>query len=305
MPTAPATAATDDHFQHSLKTATRCDGIGLHSGAQVALILRPAEPDSGIRFRRIDLAPTVEVAADWRHVVDGQRATTIGTLGGGGGPVRIATVEHLMAALAACGVDNAVIEIDGSEMPAMDGSAAPFVAAIEAAGLAEQSAPRRAIEVLKPVAVSDGDRRVALTPAASLQIAFTIDYPIPAIGRQSLDADAAALDFRTAICPARTFCLEAEVDALRAQGLGLGGSLANTLVVGPDGLLNEGRLRFADEFVRHKVLDALGDLYLLGRPLIGRFEGLCSGHAMTHALLAALAADGTAWRETEIATAGG
>jgi UDP-3-O-[3-hydroxymyristoyl] N-acetylglucosamine deacetylase len=300
MPTAPATAAIGYHHQHSLKSAAHCAGRGLHSGAEVTLALRPAAPDRGIRFRRVDLVPAVEVVADWRHVVDGQRATTLGD----GGPVRIGTVEHLMAALAACGVDNAVIEIDGPELPAMDGSAAPFVAAIQAAGLAEQTASRRAIEVLKPVAIDDGDRHVALTPASNLQIAFTIDYPDTAIGRQSLDADAAAIDIRTAICPARTFCLEAEVEALRAGGLGLGGSLANTLVVGPQGLLNEDGLHFADEFVRHKVLDCMGDLYLLGRPLVGRFEGVRSGHAMTHALVAALVADREAWREIEVGSAG-
>ncbi len=305
MPTTPATAATGHIFQHSLNGDVSCAGAGLHSGADVTLTLRPAAPDSGIRFRRIDLDARPMVVADWRHVVDGMRATTIGLGGDGDGAVRIATVEHLMAALAACGVDNAIVDVDGPELPAMDGSAAPFVAAIEAAGLAAQSAPRRAIEVLKPISVGDGDRRASLSPAPHLQIAFTIDYPGSAIGRQSLVADAAEIDFRTAICPARTFCLSTEIDALHAAGLGRGGSLENTLVVGPRGLLNEGALRFADEFVRHKILDGLGDLYLLGRPLIGRFEGLRSGHALTHALLAAMTADRDAWQEIEIAPAEG
>jgi UDP-3-O-[3-hydroxymyristoyl] N-acetylglucosamine deacetylase len=295
----PSTAGASA-LQHTLQGEAVVSGVGLHSGEEVTVALRPAAVGTGIVFRRVDLGPaSPPLPATWRNVVDGRRATTIGN----GGGIRISTIEHLMAALAACGVDNVLVEIDRPELPAMDGSAAPFVSAIGDTGTAGQEAPRLGIEVRKRIEISDGDRRVALEPGPTLTLAFTIDYPDTAIGRQSLETDAKSVDFRTEICPARTFCLSAEVDALRARGLGLGGSLENTLVVGTEGLVNDGPLRFADEFVRHKILDCLGDLYLVGRPLIGRFEGTRSGHAMTHALIAALMSDRTAWREILLAAA--
>ena len=295
MPIAPATPAFGYTVQHTLKSRVQCSGIGLHSGKPVTVTVSPSEADSGIRFRRSDLGHPTPIAADWRHVVDGRRATTIEADGNG-----VATIEHLMAALAACGVDNAIIDIDHGELPALDGSALPYVEALGDAGLERQAAPRRAIQVLNPVSVADGSREARLEPAASSSIAFAISYPGTLIGDQSLEVDVAIHDLRQEICPARTYCLRSEIEALHAGGLGLGGTLDNTLVVDRMSLANEGPLRFPDEFVRHKILDCLGDLWLLGRPLIGRFVGRRSGHAMTHALLAALMADPAAWREVEM-----
>ncbi len=297
MPDVPATPSQAHRQQHTLAGAVSFRGVGMHSGEVADLTLRPADPDSGIVFRRSDLAESASsVGADWRNVVDSYRVTTIGD----GGKVNVAIIEHLMGALAACGVDNAVIDVSRRELPAMDGSAAPFVAAIADTGLAAQGTARRAVKVLEPVAVGDGDRRLSVAPDDHLSIGFEIDYPGSAIGRQSFDADPLVIDFRAEICPARTFCTRQEAEAFRARGLARGGSLENTLVVDGDGLLNDTGLRYPEEFVRHKILDCLGDLYLLGRPLIGRVEGSRSGHATTHALMAALMNDEEAWAITEI-----
>ncbi|MCP4329401.1 MAG: UDP-3-O-[3-hydroxymyristoyl] N-acetylglucosamine deacetylase [Alphaproteobacteria bacterium] len=297
MVNAPATAALAYREQHTLAGATTLVGTALHSGLPSSIVLRPARADSGIGFRRIDIADTMPVIdASWRNVIAGDRATVLGA----GGDKRVSTVEHLLAALAVCGVDNAVIDIDGPEPPALDGSAAPIVAAIDSAGLEPQAALRRMIEVLKPVAVSDGDRSARLEPMDGFSVAFTIDYPGTAIGSQSFDAAAQDINFRTEICPARTFCLGSEIDSLRDRGLGLGGTIENTVVVEPDGLRPGTRLRFADEFVRHKILDCLGDLSLLGHPLAGRFEGLRSGHDLTHSVISKLMADRSAWRVVAI-----
>jgi len=276
--------------QKTLKNAIGCGGIGLHTGAKVSMTLLPADENSGIVFKRTDIhgGQTV-IAADWRNVTDSQLCTAISKNG-----ATICTIEHLMAALSAAGIDNAVIELNGPEVPIMDGSAAPFVFLIECAGIVEQSAPRRAVVVKKPVSVTVGDKSAAIEPGAGFSIGFDIDFSSAAVRRQTFAFDLVDGSFKSDIARARTFGFEHEVSALRAQGLLKGGSLENAVVVSGDKVLNASGLRYADEFVRHKVLDSVGDLYLAGMPLIGRFHGSRSGHRMNHQLLQALFADKSA-----------
>jgi UDP-3-O-[3-hydroxymyristoyl] N-acetylglucosamine deacetylase len=278
-------------LQQTLKTVIDCRGIGLHSGRRIAMRLMPAAPDTGIVFRRADRSG--EVRAVWENAVESPRCTVLSN----GEGMTISTVEHLMAALAGMAVDNAIVELDGAEVPIMDGSAAPFVFLIECAGLAEQSAPRRVIKVLKPVGVGGDGATAALVPDESFSMSFRIEFDNPAIRcqRKSLVIDAAT--FKAELSPARTFGLLDEVDRLRAAGLARGGSLDNVIVVTGDRVLNRGGLRYDDEFVRHKLLDALGDLYLAGAPLVGRFYGVRSGHAHNRRLLSALFADDEAWTD--------
>ncbi len=278
--------------QQTLKSRINCTGIGLHSNSSVSMTLCPAPPDSGVLFRRTDLDPTMaSVAARVDNVVDSRFSTTIGR----GEDVCIGTVEHLMAAFAGCRVDNVLIEIDGPEVPIMDGSAAPFIFLIECAGTVAQDAPRQAIRVLKDVRVDDGERSASLCPAAEFSASFELDYDNPVIARQEYFFRFEGDSFKTDLSRARTFCLEQEVDYLRSLGLAQGGSLDNAIVVGKQGILNEGGLRHDDEFVRHKILDAVGDLYLAGGPIQGHFHGVCSGHEMNHRLLDALFEDASAW----------
>ena len=270
--------------------------MGLHSGRPVTLTLRPAAARSGIRFRRVDRAADgFEVAADIDHVVDSRMATAIGAASG----PRIGTVEHLLAALSGCGIDNALLDLDGPEVPIMDGSAAPFVFLIECAGIVAQDAPRRAIEVLRPVTVTDGDKRAELLPGSGCALSFQIDFPSAAIGRQNAAIRLVNGTFKHDIAPARTFGFEHEVAALRAAGLAAGGNLTNAIVVRGNEVINDEGLRFRDEFVRHKLLDSIGDLYLAGAPIVGQFRGLRSGHALNHALVRALRASPQSWRWTE------
>jgi UDP-3-O-[3-hydroxymyristoyl] N-acetylglucosamine deacetylase len=280
------------HWQQTLKHRIGCTGVGLHSGRKVRLELTPAEAGSGIWFRRTDLPGAPAVAARWDMVGDTQLCTTL-TDGKG---VSVITIEHLMAALAGMGVDNAVIELDGPEVPAMDGSAAPFVFLIECAGLEEQLAPRRYVEVLRPVRVSDGEARATLTPSDGFSIGFDIDFRAAAIGRQRAFFDGGSDSFKAALAGARTFGMIEEVDGLKARGFALGGSLDNAVVVSGERVLNAGGLRYADEFVRHKMLDSLGDLALAAAPILGHFHGSRSGHALNNRLLQALFADARAWR---------
>ena len=281
--------------QRTLRTAVGCPGVGLHSGQTVALTLRPAPPDAGIVFRRIDAG--AEIRAHWKNTI----ASSLSTVLSNGEGVRINTIEHLMAAFAGAAVDNAVVELDGPEIPIMDGSAAPFLHLIEQAGTVAQDEPRRAIKIMKPVTVVDGDAVASLLPDHGFSMSFEIDYENPLIRRQdlvlALDPDA----FRTELAPARTFGLLDDVPRLHAAGLGRGGSLDNVVVVSGSRVLNRGGLRYADEFVRHKLLDAIGDLYLAGGPIIGHFRGVRSGHALTRQLLAALFADRDAWCATTLA----
>lgn len=279
--------------QRTLKNRINCTGIGLHSNASVSMTLCPAPSDSGVLFRRTDLdRTTANVAARVENVVDCRFSTTIGQ----DEDVCIGTIEHLMAALAGSLVDNVLVEIDGPEVPIMDGSAAPFIFLIECAGTVAQDAQRQAIRILKDVRVDDGERSASLCPATEFSASFELDYDNPVIARQEYFFQFGSESFKSELARARTFCLEQEIDYLRSLGLAQGGSLDNAIVVGEQDILNEGGLRHDDEFVRHKILDAVGDLYLAGAPIQGHFHGVCSGHEMNHRLLNALFEDPSAWR---------
>lgn len=278
--------------QRTLKRPVRCSGVALHSGAATSATLIPGATGRGIAFRRTDLPGAPLVAATWDRVVDTRMCTTLGD----GNGATIGTVEHLMAALAGCGIDNLVVDVDGAEVPIMDGSSEPFVRLIERAGVVEQELPRRVIRVLKPVSVADGDRRVALVPADRLALDVAIDFECASVARQSFALDVVNGTFCRELARARTFGFLDEVTQLRAAGFAKGGSLDNAIVISGGRVLNAEGLRFDDEFVRHKALDAVGDLYLAGAPIIGGFQGVCSGHAMNNMLLRALFADAGAWR---------
>ena len=281
-----------DSRQRSLKTSIGCSGIGLHSGAKVSMCLHGADSGTGIVFRRTDITDRDPVvAANWRNIADARMATTVANADG----VRVGTIEHLMAALAGCGIDNAVIEIDGAEVPIMDGSAAPFVFLIECAGTLTQNATRRAIRVLKPVALGDQTKSIALSPADDFTVSFEIDFENAPIARQKLGVRLVNGTFKSDIARARTFGFDHEVAQMRAAGLALGGSLDNAIVVSGNTILNRDGLRYEDEFVRHKILDCIGDMYLAGAPILGHLRGVRSGHALNHALLAALLEDQSAW----------
>jgi UDP-3-O-[3-hydroxymyristoyl] N-acetylglucosamine deacetylase len=283
--------------QHTLARAAPINGIGLHSGVQVRGAIRPASANAGISFVRTDLAVDNCIAAHVESVTQTRLGTVIANAAG----AEVSTVEHLMSALAGLGVDNAVVELDGAEAPIFDGSAQAFVELIDAAGLKRQPAERVAIEVIEPIEIVVGDKRAALLPAARFEMAFEIDFPSAAIGAQAIDLVLDAAAFRREIAPARTFGFLHEVEALRKMGLARGGSMENCLVIDGDALANPEGLRFPDEFVRHKVLDALGDLYLLGTPLVARFESVRGGHELNNALARALLARPSAWRRRVVA----
>jgi len=278
--------------QRTLKTLVRTVGIGLHSGAKVELVLRPAAVDTGIVFRRVDLDPPVQVVASAELVGDTRMASTLVQ-----GKVRVATVEHLMSALAGLGIDNCYVDVDAPEIPIMDGSAASFVFLIRSAGLQEQNAPRRFVRILKPVEVREGEGRqlrwARLEPHFGFKLRFTIEFDHPAIDAtpQDVEVDFAREPYVTAVANARTFVSVNEAEALRANGLALGGSLDNAIVVDDYRVLNSDGLRISDEFAKHKILDAIGDLYLLGRPLIAAYRAHKSGHAVNNRLLRAVLAD--------------
>jgi UDP-3-O-[3-hydroxymyristoyl] N-acetylglucosamine deacetylase len=285
--------------QQTLASAVSSGGIGLHSGERVTMTLRPALPGTGIVFRRVDAG--ADIAALWTNSVN----ATLCTMLSNGEGLEIKTVEHLMAAFAGCGIDNAVVELDGPEVPAMDGSAGPFVALIDRAGIVRQEMPRRAIKVLKPVTVAAGGAVAALLPDHGFSMSFEIAFDNPLIRCQDMSVTFEPGVFRSELSRARSFGMLEDVERLRAAGLALGGSLDNAIVISGNRVLNRGGLRYADEFVRHKMLDALGDLYLAGAPLIGHFHGSRSGHAQTRRLLAALFADPTAWCATTLADTAG
>jgi UDP-3-O-[3-hydroxymyristoyl] N-acetylglucosamine deacetylase len=261
------------------------------------MVLHPAAPNTGIRFRRTDVVDqATEIHATWQNAIERPLCTTLANREG----VTVATIEHLMSALLGCGIDNVVVELHGGEVPAMDGSAAPFVALIEHAGIEEQAAERRALEILKPVAVCEPHRWVSLMPGEGLTVDFEIDFDNPVVARQQWSIAVDSETYKQEVAGARTFGFLHEVDVLRARGMALGGSLDNAVVIDNDRILNEGGLRFDNEFVRHKVLDAIGDLYLLGGPLLGHFHGVRAGHALTLRLLRTLFADDGAWRWREL-----
>lgn len=280
-------------MQNTLKTAVIFDGLGLHSGEPVRMVVTPAPADTGIWFRRTDIDHgDVMIAARWDTVVPSKLCTLIANPSG----VSVSTIEHIMAALAGCAIHNAVIEIDGPEVPILDGSSVPFVEGFLAAGLVEQEAEVRAIRVLKPVEVREGEAVARLEPSDMLEIDFRIDFAEKAIGRQEKTLNMANGAFVRELCDSRTFCLQADVDFMRANGLALGGTLENAVVFEDGQVLSPGGLRHADEPVRHKMLDALGDLSLAGGPLLGRYTGVRAGHALTNRLLRTLFAQPDAWR---------
>ncbi len=279
-------------MQHTLKSPVTFTGVGLHTGRMVRMVVQPASADYGIWFRRTDVMQgDVLVPARWDAVIASRLCTLIGNASG----VTVSTVEHIMAALAGCGIHNALIEIDGPEVPILDGSSEQFVAAFIARGLREQLTPVRALRILKPVEVREGDAVARLDPAEMLEIAFEIDFDEAAIGRQEKSLTMANGAFVRELCDSRTFCRQQDVDDMRARGLALGGTLDNAVVFEGDRVLSPGGLRYQDEPVRHKMLDALGDLSLAGGPILGRYTGIRAGHALTNRLLRALFATPGAW----------
>lgn len=279
--------------QHTLKSTIHCSGVGLHTGQKLTMSLHAADVDSGIVFRRTDVhGGCGEIAARFDNVGDTQLCTTLVNQEG----VTVGTVEHLMAALAGCEIDNAVVELNGPEVPVMDGSSEPFVFLIDCAGIVEQAAPRRAVEILRRVGVKNGSGEISLKPSSGFSINLGIDFPHPSIGRQDIILDMTSAAFKSQICRARTFGFLDEVETLRTAGFGRGGSLDNTVVVSTDGVMNENGLRYVDEFVRHKALDCIGDLYLLGGPIQGHVFGRRTGHSLNNLLLRTLAADQSTWR---------
>jgi UDP-3-O-[3-hydroxymyristoyl] N-acetylglucosamine deacetylase len=268
-------------------------GVGLHSGAPVTMTVHPAAEDHGICFRRTDVVTgDAQVPAQWDAVVPSRLCTLVANAAG----VSVSTIEHIMAALAGSAIHNALIDIDGPEVPILDGSAAPFVSGFLDAGIVAQGAPVRAIRVLKAIEVREGEAVARLEPSDMLEIAFQIDFAEAAIGRQDKVLNMANGAFVRELSDSRTFCRSAEVVAMRERGLALGGTLENAVVFEGDKVLSPGGLRYADEPVRHKMLDALGDLALAGGPILGRYTGIRAGHALTNRLLRALFADPTAWR---------
>ncbi len=274
-----------DLKQRTLKDSIRATGIGLHSGAKVYMTLRPAPANSGIVFRRLDLPEPVDIPADALNVSETMLGTTLEA-----GGAKVATVEHLMSAFAGLGIDNAFVDLTAAEVPIMDGSAAPFVFLLQSAGIEEQNAPKRFIQVTRPVRVEEGDKWAELAPYKGFRVNFEIDFDHPILRkhRQRAELDFSTTAFLKEISRARTFGFLKDVETLRSRDLALGGSLDNSIVMDEYRVLNEDGLRFRDEFVRHKVLDAVGDLYLLGSCLIGAFTGFKSGHRLNNLLLRAM-----------------
>ena len=278
--------------QRTLKNIIRATGIGLHSGEKVYLTLRPAAVDTGIVFRRMDLDPVVEIPALAKNVGETTMSTTLVK-----GDVKVDTVEHLLSAMAGLGIDNAYVELSASEVPIMDGSAGPFVFLIQSAGLEEQDAPKEFIRILREVTVEDGEKRATFVPFEGFKVGFEIDFnhPVFAGRTQTACVDFSSTSFVKEVSRARTFGFMRDIEFLRTHNLALGGSVDNAIVVDEDSVLNEDGLRYEDEFVKHKILDAIGDLYLLGKSLIGEFRGYKSGHALNNLLLRTLLEQPDAW----------
>jgi UDP-3-O-[3-hydroxymyristoyl] N-acetylglucosamine deacetylase len=278
--------------QRTLKSLIGASGVGLHTGQKVTMKLRPARADTGIVFRRVDLASPVDIAARAEAVGDTRLSSCLIKDG-----VRVSTVEHLMSALSGLGVDNAFVDLDAAEMPIMDGSASPFALLIQQAGIEEQTSPKRFLRVKKRVEVKQGDKWARLEPYEGYKLAFSIEFKHPVIERstQSVSIDFAETSYLKEIARARTFGFMHEVEDLRESGLALGGGLDNAVVLDEYRVLNSDGLRFADEFIRHKLLDAIGDLYLIGKPLLGAFSAHKSGHALNNQLARALLADRSAF----------
>lgn len=278
--------------QRTLRNTIRATGVGLHTGDKVYLTLKPAPANTGIVFRRTDLESVVEIAARAENVGDTTLSTTLMK-----GDVRISTVEHLLSAMAGLGIDNAYVEVSAPELPIMDGSAGPFVFLIQSAGIEEQNAVKQFIRIKHPVTVTDGEKKASFLPFNGFKVSFTIDFDHPVFRGRTVDAevDFSSTSFVKEISRARTFGFMHEIEYLRSKGLARGGSVDNAIVVDEYRILNEDGLRYEDEFVKHKVLDAIGDLYLLGNSLIGEFKAYKSGHALNNASLRALIAQEDAW----------
>ena len=282
--------------QRTLKNMIRATGVGLHTGAKVYMTLRPATANSGIVFRRTDLTPPVEIKGEPNAVGDTRLSSCLEK-----GGVRVSTVEHLMSALAGLGIDNAYVDVTAPELPIMDGSAGPFVFLLQSAGIEEQNAPKRFIRILKPVQVEEGDKWVRFEPFNGFKLTLSIEFTHPVFDKvpQSVTVDFSTTSYVKEVSRARTFGFMQDVETMRGQGLALGGSMDNAIVLDEYRVLNTDGLRYADEFVKHKTLDAIGDLYLLGYPVIGAFTGHKSGHALNNRLLRRLLEDQKAW---EVAT---
>ncbi len=289
-------------FQTTLRNRIGCAGVGLHTGQQVRFTVFPAEAGSGITFRRTDLrdangvsAQDISVQARYENISSTQLGSTLSNAAG----VSVATVEHLMSAFSGCGIDNARVDLDGPELPVLDGSAAPFVMLLECAGVTRLSERRQYIRILETIVVEEEGKRASLSPCDGSQFDFEIDFPGTVIGRQSYSFEAAPGAFKSEIAPSRTFGFLHEVEHLKSLGLARGGTLQNAIVLDGGQILNAGGLRFPDEFVRHKILDAIGDIYLAGAPIMGRFEGIRAGHGLNNKLLQALFNNPHAWEYTE------
>jgi UDP-3-O-[3-hydroxymyristoyl] N-acetylglucosamine deacetylase len=285
--------AVSDIHEYTPAGPAICAGVGVHTGERVRLVIRPAPAGHGIVFQRTDIKDRENrVPVSGEAVVQTRLGTVIANAAG----VTVSTIEHLMAALSALAIDNALIELDGPEVPILDGSAIQFIQLLDRAGFRRQEKPRRWIEVLEPVIVTEGDKSAALFPCDRFEMFFEIEFDTDVIGRQSVDVVITEDSFRTELAAARTFGFVEEVEALRAAGLARGGSLENVVVIDGGRVLNPEGLRFPDEFVRHKALDAVGDLYVLGAPLLARFEGRKAGHSLNNAVVRALLARPQAWR---------
>ena len=284
-----------DHRERTIVAPAIIAGVGVHTGQRVRLAIRPAAPGTGIVFVRTDITDRdnrIPVSGD--AVIDARLNTMIENAAG----VRLSTIEHLMAAFCALGISNVVVECDGPELPILDGSALQFVQLLDRAGFRRQATPVRYIEILEPIVVTDGDKHAALLPCDRYEMRFEIDFDTAVIGNQVVDFVVDEDTFRSDIMAARTFGFAHEVEALRKAGLARGGSLENAVVIDGDEILNPGGLRMEREFVKHKALDAIGDLYVLGAPLLGRYEGYKAGHAVNNLLVRALLANPQSWRET-------
>jgi UDP-3-O-[3-hydroxymyristoyl] N-acetylglucosamine deacetylase len=277
-------------LQQTLKDKLEFSGVGLHSGKTITMTIRPAEAETGIVFHRVDLNPPVSIEAIAANVVNTRLSTTIGKDG-----AAVSTIEHLMAALYGCGIDNAHIDIDGQEVPIMDGSAAPFITALDKAGVKILSRPRKYLVVKKAVTIVDGDKKVTISPSRYFRISFDMRFNHPVVSNQFKSMKFDEDTFGTEYAPARTFGFLAEVETLKANGLARGGSLENAVVIGDDGIINEEGLRFEDEFVRHKILDSTGDFYLAGYRILGHVKAFKSGHDLNHKAVTELLAKKDCW----------
>ncbi|PZP64074.1 UDP-3-O-acyl-N-acetylglucosamine deacetylase [Pseudoxanthomonas winnipegensis] len=280
--------------QRTLKNVIRATGVGLHSGNKVFMTLRPAAPNTGVVFRRVDLDPVVEIPGDAALVTETTLCTGLSC-----GPAKVQTVEHLMSALAGLGIDNIYVELSAAELPIMDGSASPFVFLLQSAGIVEQNVPKRFIRVTKPVEVRDGDKIARFEPYDGFKLGFTVkfDHPMIPASQSRAEVDFSTGGYIREVARARTFGFMRDLEYMRERNLGLGGSMDNAIVLDEFRVLNDDGLRYADEFVRHKILDAIGDLYLAGHAILGKYEGYKSGHALNNTLVRALIAQTDAWEE--------